>query len=152
MSCVIICLDLQLPASSSDLPEDPTGRCIVLCLILLRMGFTWTRPVTRTAVVSYTAFSPLPLWAVYFCCTFPGVTSAGRYPASCPSKPGLSSPGNCQPRLHTLLNPLHYLILFPFFCQTIRKGSSCFAGIISQEGQSFLNFFVMYSMKMYSVP
>ena len=32
------------------------------------------------------------LWpAVYFCCTVPGVASAGRYPASCPVKPGLSS-------------------------------------------------------------
>ena len=30
--------------------------------------------------------------AVYFCCTFLGVTSTGRYPASCPVKPGLSSP------------------------------------------------------------
>ena len=30
--------------------------------------------------------------AVYFCCTGLGVTSTGRYPASCPAKPGLSSP------------------------------------------------------------
>ena len=30
--------------------------------------------------------------AVYFCCTGLGVTSTGRYPASCPVKPGLSSP------------------------------------------------------------
>ena len=29
--------------------------------------------------------------AVYFCCTSLGVTSTGRYPASCPVKPGLSS-------------------------------------------------------------
>ena len=29
--------------------------------------------------------------AVYFCCTILGVTSTGRYPASCPVKPGLSS-------------------------------------------------------------
>ena len=29
--------------------------------------------------------------AVYFCCTSLGVTSTGRYPASCPAKPGLSS-------------------------------------------------------------
>ena len=29
--------------------------------------------------------------AVCLCCTFPGVASAGRYPASCPVKPGLSS-------------------------------------------------------------
>ena len=31
--------------------------------------------------------------AVYFCCTGLGVTSTGRYPASCPVKPGLSSSG-----------------------------------------------------------
>ena len=39
--------------------------------------------------------------AVYFCCTFLGVTSTGRYPASCPVKPGLSSPAafrHLQPR------------------------------------------------------
>ena len=29
--------------------------------------------------------------AVYFCCTVPGVASGGRYPLSCPMKPGLSS-------------------------------------------------------------
>ena len=56
------------------------------------MEFTCARPVTRTAVVSYTAFPPLPpKEAVYFCCTGLGVTSTGRYPASCPAKPGLSS-------------------------------------------------------------
>ena len=36
--------------------------------------------------------------AVYFCCTGLGVTSTGRYPASCPMKPGLSSPVKKQPR------------------------------------------------------
>ena len=43
--------------------------------------------------------------AVYFCCTGLGVTSTGRYPASCPVKPGLSSPGSlrCRPRLFILL-------------------------------------------------
>ncbi len=59
------------------------------------MEFTYAAPVTRGAVVSYTAFSPLPDRmrgpAVIFCCTGPGVASAGRYPASCPVKPGLSS-------------------------------------------------------------
>ena len=57
---MIIYLGLLLPAGSSNLPEDATGRCIVLCSVLLRMGFTCARPVTRTAVVSYTAFPPLP--------------------------------------------------------------------------------------------
>ena len=32
--------------------------------------------------------------AVIFCCTFLRVTSTGRYPASCPAKPGLSSHPN----------------------------------------------------------
>ena len=41
--------------------------------------------------------------AVYFCCTGLGVTSTGRYPASCPVKPGLSSPAYWQPRSFVLL-------------------------------------------------
>ncbi len=43
-------------------------------------------------VSSYLAFSSLPRkTAVFFCCTFPEVTLGGRYPLSCPVKPGLSS-------------------------------------------------------------
>ncbi len=38
--------------------------------------------------------------AVYFCCTSLGVTSTGRYPASCPMKPGLSSPAHKRSRDH----------------------------------------------------
>ena len=57
------------------------------------MGFTYALSVARQAVVSYTALPPLPAMpAVYFCCTVPGVASARRYLASCPVKPGLSSP------------------------------------------------------------
>ena len=44
--------------------------------------------------------------AVYFCCTGLGVTSTGRYPASCPVKPGLSSSAtfrHLQPRPSVLL-------------------------------------------------
>jgi hypothetical protein len=109
MSCVIIYPGLPLPAASSDPPENVTGSHMVFDSVLLRMGFTYARSVASAAVVSYTALPPLPvLQAVYFCCTIPGVASAGRYPASCPAKPGLSSPGpfrSCQPRLHTLLAP-----------------------------------------------
>ena len=44
-------------------------------------------------VSSYLAFPSLPGDpAVYFCCTFPGVASAGRYPAPCRTVLGLSSP------------------------------------------------------------
>ena len=47
--------------------------------------------------------------AVSFCCTGLGVTSTGRYPASCPVKPGLSSPAafrRLQLRLSVLLKCL----------------------------------------------
>ena len=89
---MIICLGQPLPAGSSDPPESTTGSRITFFSVLLRMEFTCARSVTTTAVVSYTAFPPLPpKEAVYFCCTGLGVTSTGRYPASCPLKPGLSS-------------------------------------------------------------
>ena len=57
------------------------------------MGVTYAPHVAMQAVVSYTALPPLPVLkpAVHFCCTFLGVASTGRYPASCPAKPGLSS-------------------------------------------------------------
>ena len=54
-------------------------------------------PVTRNAVSSYLAISPLPRRAetrtgrFAFCCTFCRVSAPGRYPASCPAVPGLSS-------------------------------------------------------------
>ena len=91
---MIIYLELLLPIVSSDLPESRSGKSIAFFSVLLRMGFTCAPPVTRRAVVSYTAFPPLPDYhqAVYFCCTGLGVTSTGCYPASCPVKPGLSSP------------------------------------------------------------
>ncbi len=57
---MIIYLVLPLPASSSDLPEDTTGRRIVSCSVLLRMGFTCAFCVTTKAVGSYPAFPPLP--------------------------------------------------------------------------------------------
>ena len=93
---MIIYLGRLLPAASSNLPKagGPRQR---FCSVLLRMGFTYAPSVTREAVVSYTALPPLPgiYRAVYFCCTILGVASTGRYPASCPVKPGLSSPQQC---------------------------------------------------------
>ena len=56
---MIIFLEWLLPAISSDLPKagGPRQR---FCSVLLRMGFTYAPPVTRKAVVSYTALPPLP--------------------------------------------------------------------------------------------
>ena len=117
---MVIYLVLPSPAGSSDLPESRSGKSVAFYSVLLRMGFTCALSVTSEAVVSYTAFPPLPDEpAVYFCCTGLGVTSTGRYPASCPVKPGLSSPGpfrSCQPRLHILLcqkRNIRQLIILP---------------------------------------
>ena len=60
MSWMVIYLILLLPAGFSDLPKNVTGSHIVFCSVLLRMGFTCALSVTRQAVVSYTAFPPLP--------------------------------------------------------------------------------------------
>ena len=113
---MIIYLYCRLPDSSHaaawrDVPGDTTGRRIVSCFVLLRMGFTQPPHVTAGAVVSYTAIPPLPqtsLRRFLFCCTGLGVTSTGRYPASCPMKPGLSSPAvfrHLQPRSPVLQLP-----------------------------------------------
>ena len=100
-----IYLALLSPAGSSSLPG--TQRATVLFLSGLAPDGVYTAfPVTREAVSSYLAFSPLPVrkQAVIFCCTILGVTSTGRYPASCPVEPGLSSPvPEIQARLSVLL-------------------------------------------------
>ena len=57
---MIIYLGLPLPEGSSDLPESTTGRRMAFFSVLLRMEFTCARSVTTAAVVSYTAFPPLP--------------------------------------------------------------------------------------------
>ena len=57
---VIIYLALPLPTGSSDPPESATGSRIAFLSVLLRMEFTCALSVTRQAVVSYTAFPPLP--------------------------------------------------------------------------------------------
>ena len=49
-----------MPEGSSDLPESTTGRRMAFFSVLLRMEFTCARSVTTAAVVSYTAFPPLP--------------------------------------------------------------------------------------------
>ena len=60
--------------------------------------------------------------AVYFCCTGLGVASTGRYPASCPMKPGLSSPAvfrHLQLRPSVLLLHLCDFIIFFKTCKVL---------------------------------
>ena len=103
---IIIYLGRLSPAASSDQPEagGPRHR---FCSVLLRMGFTEPPllPGERWSLTPpFHPYRPKP--AVSFCCTFLGVASTGRYPASCPVKPGLSSSAafrHMQPRLPVLL-------------------------------------------------
>ena len=57
--------------------------------------------------------------AVYFCCTGLGVTSTGRYPASCPVKPGLSSsePFRLSSRDHLACLRNYYFNIIPLLCK-----------------------------------
>ena len=56
--------------------------------------------------------------AVYFCCTVPRVTPARRYLASCPVKPGLSSPASSRYRSsdHLSYSQLSYSSIVFFLC------------------------------------
>ncbi len=60
MSRVIIYLGLSSPTGSSGPPESAAGNRIALYSALLQMEFTCALAVTSQAVVSYTAFPPLP--------------------------------------------------------------------------------------------
>ena len=126
---MIIYLGQPLPAGSSDPPESTTGSRIAFVSVLLRMEFTCARSVTTTAVVSYTAFPPLPSIkkAVYFCCTGLGVTSTGRYPASCPVKPRLSSsvPFRLYSRDHLACLRKCYFNIIALRCKALFLISSC---------------------------
>jgi len=57
----IIYLGRLLPAASSNLPGDETGRLIVSIFGLASDGVYMATAVTSCTVVSYTAFPPLPL-------------------------------------------------------------------------------------------
>ena len=112
---MIIYLVLLLPAGSSNLPKAWRAALISLLFGLASDGVYMCHccyqqcgsllhclsTLTNTSVNRY--------MAVYFCCTGLGVASTGRYPASCPLKPGLSSPARMQPRSSVLL------IIFSFY-------------------------------------
>ena len=106
---MIIYLVLLLPAGSSDLPKAWRAAFISLLFGLASNGVYMCHCCYQQCGSLLHCLSTLTIafaMAVYFCCTGLGVASTGRYPASCPVKPGLSSPDPfrfCQPRLFVLL-------------------------------------------------
>ena len=91
---MIIYLVLLLPAGSSDLPKAWRAAFISLLFGLASNGVYMCHCCYQQCGSLLLCLSTLTTtfaMAVYFCCTGLGVTSTGRYPASCPVKPGLSS-------------------------------------------------------------
>ena len=111
---MIIYLVLLLPAGSSDLPKAWRAAFISLLFGLASNGVYMCHCCYQQCGSLLHCLSTLTIafaMAVYFCCTGLGVASTGRYPASCPVKPGLSSPAafrHLQLRLSVLLVNAHF--------------------------------------------
>src|SRR5205823_11994239 len=67
-------------------------------LVLLRTGFAWPagRPTAGGLLPHHFTLTGHAGRRCHFCGTFLRVTPTGRYPASCPMEPGLSSPTPCR--------------------------------------------------------
>jgi hypothetical protein len=81
--------------TSSDQPEDP-GRATPFALLfgLAPDGVYLAIPVTRDTgglLPRHFTLTTPAAWRYLFCGTFLLVAETGRYPASCPMEPGLSS-------------------------------------------------------------
>ena len=116
---MIIYLVLLLPAGSSDLPKAWRAAFISLLFGLASNGVYMCHCCYQQCGSLLHCLSTLTIafaMAVYFCCTGLGVASTGRYPASCPVKPGLSSPARMQPRSSVLL------IIFSYVCYRLLSG------------------------------
>ncbi len=130
MSCAAIYLGLPSPAASSNPPESVTGSHIALRLVLLRMGFTCARPVTGTAVVSYTAFPPLPalaggLFLLHFPWSRLRRTLSGILP--CEARTFLAWPLSVLPAAAACPARNHHYIMFPR-----RKSIACRRELFSE--------------------
>lgn len=116
---MIIYLVLLLPAGSSDLPKAWRATFISLLFGLASNGVYMCHCCYQQCGSLLHCLSTLTIafaMAVYFCCTGLGVASTGRYPASCPAKPGLSSPAvfrHLQPRSPVL----HIYLIYQAFFQ-----------------------------------
>ena len=147
---MVIYLVLLSPAGSSDLPES--RRAALRSLFGLASDGVYMCPGCYQpggsllhCLSTLTSASE----AVYFCCTGLGVTSTGRYPASCPAKPGLSSSvclSTMQPRPFTLLGSswFYYMVTLPVF-QPFFDFTDCFSGLIRFRSQFFNKYFFFSS-------
>ena len=137
MSWMVIYLGLLSPAASSNLPGS---RRAALCFLFgLASDGVYICPARYQpggsplhCLSTLTALSVSGKTAVYFCCTVLGVASTRRYLASCPVKPGLSSPAPwktdysaCPYRSsdHLPYSDRNYVITVLFFCPAYEPNS-----------------------------
>ncbi len=86
--------------------RNTAGNCIVPVWSCFKWGLHSLSCYQGSGKLLPYLFTLTCIQAVIFCCTSLRVTSTGRYPASCPAKPGLSSSvclNRIQPRLPVLL-------------------------------------------------
>ena len=92
LSCAVICLARPLPDGSSGLPGARRAAVWLHFSLASDGACICPRRCRRGGSLLHCLFTLTCVQAVVFCCAFPRVAPAGRYPASCPVKPGLSSP------------------------------------------------------------
>ena len=113
---MVIYLDRPSPDGSSGLPGS---RRAALCFLfgLASSGVCMCPPCYHWGGSLLHCLSTLTCFhAVYFCCTVPEVAFAGRYPASCPVKPGLSSPASLRTAAATIcLTQNLFILAYIFF-------------------------------------
>ena len=109
---MIIYLVLLLPAGSSDLPKAWRAAFISLLFGLASNGVYMCHCCYQQCGSLLHCLSTLTCChAVYFCCTVSEVAFAGRYPAPCPLKPGLSSPASLRIAAATICPTQNLFIL-----------------------------------------
>ena len=108
---MVIYLDRPSPDGSSGLPGS---RRAALCFLfgLASSEVCMCPPCYQWGGSLLHCLSTLTCFhAVYFCCTVPEVAFAGRYPAPCPLKPGLSSPASLRTAAATICLTQNLFIL-----------------------------------------
>ena len=118
-----IYLRYALPHTWSH-PQN-AGQTIFLLAVLLRIGFTFARSCLPCRWAFTSPFHLYPIGRTdkvgYFCCTFPGVASGGRYPLSlpCGARTFLISAPFGIPIRGSPAYSISYYNLKSFFCQDI---------------------------------
>ncbi len=142
---------MPLPACSSDLPsgrQRATARQKPKALSGLAPDGVYTRHMLPyVPVSSYLTISPLPrIAAVCFCCTFPIVTYAGRYPASSPCGARTFLTAHVRCAIVCLTRVSHRVYGFVFASAIITSMSSPFSPAFA------FNCLAMFSVNIFSVP